>query len=553
MALVCASIMVRGVESALADTAEARAQGADLVEFRIDEFVEEHAGGVSEALVGALREIVEACPLACIITCRSAEDGGACTLSASERVSLFEALTAASPKPPTYLDAEWSLFSCSSNAAQKVRLCVRHPGSVREAGTRLILSSHDQTGRPSDLSRRVREMCEERACAIVKVAHRARSLHDSLELLELPGQLARPTIALGMGEFGVMTRVLAGKFGAFLTFASLRRESATAPGQPTLRELLETYRFRQVRARTRVYGIVGWPVTHSLSPLVHNAAFGACGHDGVYLPLPIASYSDTEATYQGFRAAVLELIEHPSMDFAGASVTMPHKQNLARLAGEQCWDMDDATRAARAANTLVVERVGPSPPHVRVLNTDATAICAVLSGAFGQGSRTPAHVGVIGAGGMGRAASYAAAVFGASVTVFNRDEARAREACAQIAAVMQNSAAIRAAAIHELPKSSCDVYVQCTPLGMLGSGLERENALSLPLLPVHPRDATLIETVSRPLRTPTVRSAAGHGWNVIDGASVFVAQAIEQSRVWTSREPPHGLFERLVRGELTDA
>jgi 3-dehydroquinate dehydratase/shikimate dehydrogenase len=80
---------------------------------------------------------------------------------------------------------------------------------------------------------------------VVKVAYRARSLRDAIEILDLPALLRRPTVALGMGEFGLLTRVLAPKFGGFLTFAALRPAVATAPGQPTIADLLQLFRFRR--------------------------------------------------------------------------------------------------------------------------------------------------------------------------------------------------------------------------------------------------------------------------------------------------------------------
>ena len=90
---------------------------------------------------------------------------------------------------------------------------------------------------------------------VVKVACTARSLRDCLEAFELPGLLGVPTVALCMGPFGFPSRVLAPKFGGFLTFAALDEDSATAPGQPTLSQLMDLYRFRSIDTKTEVYGV----------------------------------------------------------------------------------------------------------------------------------------------------------------------------------------------------------------------------------------------------------------------------------------------------------
>ena len=127
----------------------------------------------------------------------------------------------------------------------------------------------------------------------------------------------------------------------------------------------------------------------------------------MYVPLPIAAYPEADATYSGFRATLLELIEHAALDFCGASVTMPHKEHLARLAKERGWGMDEASRDIGAANTLVVERENGVPARIRVANTDVQAVAEVLSDAPGVLSwrEAKARVGIIGAGGMARASA----------------------------------------------------------------------------------------------------------------------------------------------------
>src|SRR5690606_31825293 len=111
--------------------------------------------------------------------------------------------------------------------------------SATDRPTSLILSFHDTKGRPADLLRKLSAMRAVEEAAVLKVAITARSLRDNLELFDLLAEADRPMIAIAMGQFGLMSRVLAGKFGALLTFASLSRESTTAPGQPTIRELLD--------------------------------------------------------------------------------------------------------------------------------------------------------------------------------------------------------------------------------------------------------------------------------------------------------------------------
>lgn len=326
MTLVCVPILVESPEAALADARAARDGGADLVEFRVDTYFTgegfDGGEGEPEALrqIGQVLRLVAESALPCIVTCRPVLEGGHYEGPDSARIALFERLGSASVDPgkgefpPRYIDVELATYARSENIKQKINLAVDHPAQVRDVATSLILSAHDFNSRPPDLIRQLERMYSEPACRVVKFAYRARSLRDNLELLDILADNqagvggGKPIIALAMGPFGLMSRVLAPKFGAFLTFASLRRSSGTAPGQPVLTELLDLYRFRSIGSATGVYGVVGWPVEHSLSPHVHNAGFEAIGHDGVYLPLPIPP------EYEHFKATVLAMIDHPHLE-----------------------------------------------------------------------------------------------------------------------------------------------------------------------------------------------------------------------------------------------
>ncbi|MFN9971299.1 MAG: type I 3-dehydroquinate dehydratase, partial [Phycisphaerae bacterium] len=291
--------------------------------------------------------------------------------------------------------------------------------------------------------RRVAAMQDDPLASIVKLAWMARSIRDYLEAFDLLSTRTKPLIALLMGEFGLMSRVLAPKFGGFLTFASLRPTATTAPGQPTVSELLDLYRFRSIKPTTKVYGVIGWPVGHSLSPLVHNAVFGSIGFDGVYLPLPIPSAdaeskelsesARAEATYTNFKATLGALIDDPRLDFSGASVTLPHKENLVRFALERfkveagVWSLDAVSLLTGSANSLVFEREasddGSRVVRARVFNTDVPAAVGPLREALG--TLDGKHVAVVGAGGVARGIAFGLAVAGARVTIVNRNRAKA--------------------------------------------------------------------------------------------------------------------------------
>ncbi len=557
--LVCIPIMVHDAAEALADADQARLAGADLVEYRIDECFAGEGDEAGEALV---RCIVRESPLPCIVTCRAAAEGGGYTGGEDARVSLYEGLCVGQDGAhgvPRYIDIEASAYFRSANIRQKVNLAVRHPEQLRDLSTDLILSMHDFAGRPVDLARRVSKMTDEHAAAVLKVAYRARSLRDSLELLDLPALTARPTIALGMGEFGLVSRILAPKFGGFLTFAALRSGASTAPGQPTIAELFGQYRFRSIGAKTAVYGVAGWPVGHSMSPLVHNAGFEAEGVDAVYLPLPIAADADAEASYLSFKATMLELVHHPRLTFHGCSVTLPHKEHLVRLAREAGWRVPQAVLAVGAANTLLLTRDGGDElKDASIIDTDGPALRDCIAAVAGvlAGKR----IALIGAGGVARSAAAALVGAGCHVMIFNRDARRADQLVEAVSGAPQADSALRslwgrvvAEPWSSLDRCACDAVVNCTPVGMKGGPDPR--GVIAPLEPMRAASPGLIvmDTVYNPVETPLLKAARAMGLRTIDGASMFVAQAAAQFAAWTGKTPAAGLFDRLVRERLGHA
>lgn len=578
--LVCVPIMVQDEPTALADAAAARDGGADIVEFRIDEFFSgtlDSAGNLDQREVNTILRLVAQSPLPCIVTCRAASEGGHYDGDDMARVSLYERL-GTSDHPPQYLDIEFAAYSRSANLRQKVNLAVDHPRQQRDVRTRLVLSAHDFSGRPSDLLRRLAAMQDQEAARIVKVAYQARSIRDNLEIFDLltenagggVGEGGRPMIALTMGPFGLMSRVLAPKFGGFLTFASLRKQSTTAPGQPTVRELLDLYNFRSIHRRTRVLGVIGWPLEHSLSPTVHNAGFEALApdtweragasssvpHDGVYLPLPIPP------EYEHFKATLGALIDHPSLDFAGCSVTLPHKQHLVKFARErmsagdsgETWELDAISTACGAANTLVVERDAlGSARRCRVINTDATAAAGVLAEALG-GSLNNLRVALVGAGGVSRAIAVGVLLAGGTVSVFNRTRSHADELVQDLTRAMSLDAGrLIARDMGELGSQAFGALVNCTPVGMKGGASPTESPVDVGVLRASSPGAVVLDTIYNPLVTPLLERASLAGLRTIDGLEMFVRQAGEQFALWTGHPAPLSLFRRVAREALGSA
>jgi len=530
VSFLCCPIAVDAADDvpfALERAGEAVAAGARLVEWRVDLLAEE-----PEALA-AIRRLVREAPAPCIVTVRPTWEGGFYAGSETDRVSLLEAIGAGDPaEAPRYLDIELDAYAANRNRRQKFNLAVDHEAQVREVGPRLILSTHDFRGRPDDLLQRVARMAGEPACAVMKVVWTARSVRDNLEAFDLLAARSKPMAAICMGEFGALSRILAPKFGSLLAYAPLEPEAGTAPGQLTLRDLRETYRFDAIGPATAVYGIVGWPVAHSRSPAFHNARFAARGIDAVYVPVPIAP------GWEPFQATMASLLEHPRLDFRGASVTIPHKEHLLRFVREAGGEAEPLAAAIGAANTLVVDGEG----KLSCRNTDAPAATWCLARALGRDATAVAplagvRVAVVGAGGAGRAVAGGAAFAGADVVLFNRDRAKAEAVASELGAALAEAGAkgrVIAGRNEALGCGCFEAMVNCTPLGMRGGPGPDEHAFAsiaggeVPF----PEGTVVFDTVYAPEWTPLLQDARARHATCVGGLAMFERQAELQAEAW---------------------
>jgi len=455
-----------------------------------------------------------------------------------------------------YLDVEADTFFRSANLRQKVRLAVQHPDQPRELETRLVLSLHDFTGRPRDLHRQLARMADEPAAAVLKVAWMARSVRDNLEAFDLLRGRTKPTIALCMGPFGRPSRILAPKFCGFATFAGHEADRVTAPGQPSREELARTYRITRIGPETRVFGLVGWPVEHSLGPVLHNAHFEAADRDAVYVPFPIGPGWET------FTASLDALLDYEPLHLRGLSVTRPHKENLLRWARERRDDVtvDPVAADAGAANTIVVEEAGG---RISVTNTDVPALVDPVLAALGRSGPDAEdlkglRIAVVGAGGVARAAVSGFSRRGATVILYNRTREHADALAAEFAERPDEHDRPRrvvSARLEKLCDSCAHAFVNATPVGQVG-GPDPEGS-PIPLeegaRPGWTEQTVVMDTVYRPVRTPLLRAAEDAGCRVVTGLAMFVAQAKRQAAAWHPEDHDPRRFDVVARAVLDEA
>jgi shikimate dehydrogenase len=259
-----------------------------------------------------------------------------------------------------------------------------------------------------------------------------------------------------------------------------------------------------ISGATRVTGIIGWPVAHSLSPAMHNAAFRALGLDWVYVAYPVAPEQVADAL-TGLAAAGV----------AGLNVTIPHKQAVM----DRCSGVSAAAAAIGAANTLIPDGSG----GWRADNTDAPGFLRAVDEAAPL-ALDGRRVLVIGAGGAARAVVFALRGRGAKVAVANRTAGRARELGDPVGF---SRAELDAAAADSV------MVVNCTSLGLHGDGIPPE----LPVDVLGP-DHVVVDVVYRPGGTPWLAAAEARGARVVDGLGMLLHQGAAAFVEWTGIEPP---------------
>ncbi len=345
-----------------------------------------------------------------------------------------------------------------------------------------------------------------------------------------------------MGEAGLISRILAKKFGAFLTFASLDSDGATAPGQITVSDMKRLYRWDAINPETRVYGVVAQPVAHSMSPAIHNAAFDKTGHDGVYLPLLV------NAGYESFKAFMETFVPFGGLHLSGLSVTIPHKENALRYLKEQGAQIDPLAERIGAVNTIAIDRTSGAAV-LRGTSTDYAAILDSITEKLGitRAGLKDYRIAVLGAGGTGRTAVAALASYGATVVVNNRTRERADALAEEFNG---KTGKVVAEDLETLCKSCCQVFINTTSVGMHPN--VEESPLGSQPAPFSP-ETLVFDAVYNPMETRFLRQARTAGAKTISGVEMFVRQAAGQFELWTGMAAPVEVMREVVVKRLSSA
>ncbi len=496
--MLCIPIVANSLENALRDMAEA-SEFADIIEFRID-YIKDLD----------LKRLLEGRKKPVIVTNRPVREGGRFEGSEEERL---ERLKLAIQLKADFVDIE-------HDSIQRIGQDTLRYAQANK--TQIIASYHNFRETPGDLAEIYRTLAASGA-DIVKIVTYAKTITDNVRIYRMLQRSRMPTISFCMGEYGLMSRILYKRFSSYLTFAALQTGKESAPGQISVRELLNTYHVGRQDRRTAIYGLIGNPVSHSISPIIHNTLFKEMDLNSVYVPFKVDDVGDF-------------LGEFRELDVKGYSVTIPHKEAVLDYLDE----IDPLAKKIGAVNTIV-NRDG----RLAGYNTDCEAAIQVLEDALSpiaaaaekDSCLKEKKVTLLGAGGVARAIAFGLKAKGAQVTVTNRHAGRAQSLASEVGCNFGDYEGREAL--------DADVVINATPVGMY----PHVNETPIGVGRLKPGMA-VFDTIYNPLETRLLRDAKALGCKVAGGLPMFVRQAAAQFKLWTGKTPPMELIEEIAYAKL---
>jgi 3-dehydroquinate dehydratase/shikimate dehydrogenase len=459
-----------------------------------------------------IRRFPEQARLPVILTIRRDVDGGRFSGGEGARVSLLARGLAYADEDRrrnfAYVDIEEDLNVPSLEEA------------ARTFGTRIIRSYHNTSGVDENISAKIRDMVHS-GDELVKAAVRARSTADVLRLFRAGKECAaQEKIVICMGHFGVYSRILAEQFGSYLSYVSPVAEPGAplgAAGQLDVEELADLYRFRRITQNTKVYGVAGFPLKATGSPLFFNTVFKLEEIDAVYVPFPVDSIG-----------AFMELARE--LGVSGLSITVPYKEAVLSFLGEQSAEV----QSIGACNTL-----SRCPRGWRGSNTDARGFSDSLLEFTGRKNLKRCKITVIGAGGVARAVVSEIHRLGGKALILNRSVHKARDLAFhyQFAWGGLDNRGI------EMMNKYQDIVIQTTSAGMEGS----DDADPLEMYDFSGREAVM-DMVYKPEITPFLMRASEAGCRILNGYDMLIRQARAQYVQFMGKEFPEQLLSRVPFG-----
>ncbi|KAJ8760717.1 hypothetical protein K2173_017791 [Erythroxylum novogranatense] len=503
--LVCAPLMVESVEQLLSCMPLAKAQGADVVEVRLD-YIKNFQPRQD------LETILRNKPLPVIIVHRPKSEGGQYE---GDEESRLKALLLAHELGADYVDFELKVAYDLIGAIKK-----------KHGTGKVIVSCYVNGITPSkeNFSQLVARM-QSIGANIIKIVSNAKDITEMERIFHLLSYSQVPMVAYSEGERGLISQILCPKFGGALVYGCL--EENAVPGLPTLQSFRQAYKIEYINSETKVFGLISKPVSHSKGPLLHNPTFRHVNYNGLYVPMFVDNLKEFFSVYS-------------SPDFAGYSVGIPYKEAVI----EFCDEVHPLAKSIGAVNTIVRR---PTDGKLIGYNTDCEAsITAIEDALKGHGNNNSTisfsspldgiQFVLVGAGGAGRALAFGAKSRGARVLIFDIDFERAKSLAQAVSGEAQPFENLA----HFQPENKA-ILANATPVGM------HPNTDRIPVAEATLGDYQLVfDAVYTPRKTRLLKDADAAGAIIVSGVEMFLRQAIGQFTLFTGKEAPTAFMREIV-------
>lgn len=519
MTYLTVPISANGLDGAVEQIKRAHKAGAEAIELRTD-YLKGLKTELARHLIAESREI---CNLPLIVTCRDKRQGGCFDYPNELRIDI---LTAATEAGADFIDFEYDNFLLQENRT------TIESALEKNKKTRLILSAHNFKTRFEDINKLYSNIKDIYPPAVPKLVYTANHINDCFEAFDVLHTAKSDSIVFCMSEVGLISRIIAKKLGGLVTFASLNETSATAAGQLTIEEFKKLYRYDSIDGETELYGIIGSPVAHSMSPVVHNGLFAEKGANKLYLPLLI------EGGKNEFNEFFDGILKRDWLDFKGFSVTIPHKQNALEFVKTKGGYVEPLAEKIGAVNTIIIKSQVKSQKSqgnkLSSYNTDYVGAMNAITGGMkiSIDRLKNMETAVIGAGGAARAIVAGLSDAGAKVKIYNRTVGKAKKLAAEFNCEF--------AGLDDLANLGARLVINCTSIGMHPD--VNETVLEKKYIN---KDMVVFDTVYNPAETLLLKQAGEVGAKIISGVDMFINQAAQQFKLFTGEEDITEIIEKI--------
>jgi|SRR3989338_351402 len=487
--MLAAVITARNYEQAVVDIGKCKS--ADAIEIRLD-YMDNLKNKELEKLIMTSSKPV-------IITCRK-YGSNPFVKDETKRIGILKDSVNLGAD---YIDIEYDAGEKSINALIK-----------NKKSAKIIVSYHNFKETPSNIAQ-VFENIKKLNPDLIKIATNANSVTDNFKIFELINAAKKGkdrVIAFCMGPYGQFSRILSVILGSQLTYSSVEYGKESADGQLTLSDMCDIYRIKKLSKKTRIAGLIGNPVEHSWSHIMHNAAFDSLGIDAVYLKFKVDKLK--------------EFIEYfKKLNILGFSVTIPHKIEIIKYLDS----IDKKAKAIGAVNTVAVKN-GQLIGH----NTDCDGAIMALKAKTKLNSKKAV---VLGAGGSSRALTYGLIENGAKVAVLNRTLEKARMQAEYFNCDYGH--------LDELKNMEYDILINTIPVGMYPDS----DRSPIPLRLIK-SGSVVFDIIFNPFRTKLLKYAESKKCITVYGFEMLINGAALQFKLWTGKNPSKSLMRKKVMERL---